>query len=114
MIFQIGSRAQNVFDELQSQYPGNAYFTGMDAEVDGHLTIYSMLLHLFIFKEAIFNSDIFRVIAEETGNKLFGGSTGVGYGDNAGLDVAIGGMKSDNILNQATRLVQKIRENKEV
>ncbi|KAF1751626.1 hypothetical protein GCK72_018180 [Caenorhabditis remanei] len=94
----IGSRAQNVFDELQSQYPGNAYFTGMDAEVDGHLTIYN----------------IFRVIAEETGNKLFGGSTGVGYGDNAGLDVAIGGMKSDNILNQATRLVQKIRENKEI
>ncbi|ULT88897.1 hypothetical protein L3Y34_007832 [Caenorhabditis briggsae] len=94
----IGSRAQNILDDTRTQYPGNAYFTGMDAEVDGHLTIYN----------------IFRVIAEETGNKLYGGSTGVGYGDNAGFDVAIGGMKSDDILRQAQVLVQKIRAVKEI
>uniref|UniRef100_A0A1I7TP24 Lipase_GDSL domain-containing protein n=1 Tax=Caenorhabditis tropicalis TaxID=1561998 RepID=A0A1I7TP24_9PELO len=94
----IGSRAQNIIIDERQRYPGNAYFTGMDSEVDGHLTIYN----------------IFRVIAEETGNKLFGGSTGMDYGNNTGLNVAVGGMKSDDILRQAKDLVQRIKSIEEI
>lgn len=94
----IGSRAGNVITDEKQRYPGNAYFTGMDAEVDGHLTIYN----------------IFRVIAEETGHKLYGGSIGIDYGNNSGLDVAVGGMKSDDILRQAKELVKRMKEIKEI
>lgn len=93
----IGSRAENIVGQRQ-RYPGNAFFTGMDFEVDRHLTVYN----------------IFRIIAEKTGNKLFGGSTGIDYGENTGLNVAIGGMKSDDILRQAKELVSRIKANKEI
>ncbi|CAL2044729.1 unnamed protein product [Caenorhabditis brenneri] len=94
----IGSRAGNVITDEKQRYPGNAYFTGMDAEVDGHLTIYN----------------VFRVIAEETGHKLYGGSVGMDYGNNSGLDVAVGGMKSDDILRQAKELVKRMKDIKEI
>ncbi|CAI2353933.1 unnamed protein product [Caenorhabditis sp. 36 PRJEB53466] len=94
----IGSRASNVIKDEKQRYPGNAFFTGMDTEVDGHLTVYN----------------IFRVIAEETDSKLFGGSTGEDYGENTGLNVAVGGRKSDDILRQAEDLVARIKANSEI
>ncbi|CAN86627.1 Lipase_GDSL domain-containing protein [Caenorhabditis elegans] len=94
----IGYCASHFIERINGPNPGNSFFTGIDEEIDGHLSIYN----------------IFRVIAEETGNKLFGGSTGVGYGNNTGLNVAVGGMKSDDILRQAKDLVSRIKANKEI
>lgn len=43
----IGSYATNFQDEARNRYPGNAFFTGNDTEVDEHLTVYSEFSEAF-------------------------------------------------------------------